>query len=287
MTEKGFIDLHTHGAGRYDTRTEDPSHILRIAELHGRAGTRAILPAVYSGTVEQMRSNMEAVRKAMGMTGAACTAVILGVHLEGPFLNPARCGSQDRSSIVKPSVAILRRLIDGFEDIVKIITIAPEMPGALKVIERCAESGIRVNMGHSDATYIEALDGKKAGASGITHLFNAMRPFHHREPGIAGLGLADEDLYIEVIADGFHLHRETLRLIFSCKRQDRIILVSDSVMGGEGKGRPVYGNGGILAGSGITLGDSFRLLLNIGIRKKIISEAVVNNPARYLNLKKA
>jgi N-acetylglucosamine-6-phosphate deacetylase len=108
-------------------------------------------------------------------------------------------------------------VIDGYEDIIKIITIAPEIPGALKVIAQCSELGMKVNMGHSDATYQQAVEGKKAGATGVTHLFNAMRPFHHREPGLAGLGLIDEDLYIEVIADGVHLHPKTLELIFSRK----------------------------------------------------------------------
>lgn len=287
MKERGFVDLHTHGAGRYDTRTDDPGHILRIAELHGRAGTGAILPTIYSGPTDQMRRSMEAVKKAMETARAGVQAAIVGMHLEGPFLNPSRCGVQEKDSMVKPSTAFLKRLTEGYEQLIKIITIAPEMPGALKVIEKCVEDGIKVNMGHSDATYRQALEGKRAGASGITHLFNAMRPFHHREPGIAGLGLMDEELYAEVIADGFHLHPETLRLIFGCKRRDRIILVSDSVGGRRKKGRPVYDSKGVLAGSGITLCDSFELLGNIGVGRGAISDAAINNPKRYLGLKKA
>jgi N-acetylglucosamine-6-phosphate deacetylase len=286
LKEEGFIDLHTHGAGDHDTRTADPRHILRIAELHGRAGTRAILPTIYSGTVDRMRRNMEAVRGAMEMGGSADAAAILGVHLEGPFLNPARCGAQDKGSIARPSTAFLKRLTEGYGKLIKIITLAPEMPGALKIIEKCVEAGIRVNMGHSDATYRQAVDGKKAGASGVTHLFNAMRPFHHREPGLAGLGLMDEDLYTEVIADGFHLHPETLRLIFGCKKRDRIILVSDCVRGGRKKGVPVYDRAGVLLGSGITLRDSLSILRNIGIRQGTITGAAISNPKKYLNLKK-
>lgn len=285
MREGDFIDLHTHGAGGYDTRTADPGHILKIAEIHGKAGTRAILPTVYSGSAEQMRLNMKAVRTAMKMTGAPDAATILGVHLEGPFLNPARCGAQDRDSFVKPSAAFLKRLTEGYENLIKIITIAPELPGALRVIEKCAESGIRVNMGHSDATYREALEGKKAGASGITHLFNAMRPFHHREPGIAGLGLTDDELYAEVIADGTHLHPAILRLIFGSKRRDRIILVTDSVRGGRKKGVAVYDRKGVLAGSGITLCDSLRILENSGVSPKAVAAAAIDNPKRYLKLR--
>ena len=289
MTIKGFVDLHTHGSGRYDVCTEDPEHILKMAELHGSAGTGAILPTIYSGRIDEMRMNMEAVKKAMAIQKSSAksgqpTAQILGVHLEGPFLNPDRCGALDRSSFSTPDLASLKRLTAGFEDIIKIITIAPEIQGALKVIERCSGLGIRVNMGHSDATYKEAAEGKKAGAAGITHIFNAMRPFHHREPGIAGLGLIDEDLYIEVIADGVHLHPRTLELIFACKRLDRIMLVSDSVKSRRKKGMPVYDETGTLAGSGITIADSFGLLRDIGIPDAEIDEAASDNPARYLGL---
>jgi N-acetylglucosamine-6-phosphate deacetylase len=365
---KDFIDLHTHGIGRYDTKTSNPEDILKIAELHGKRGAKAILPAIYPASIKEMRENMEAVRKAIKMQDSrykihppqsplnkggikggyheSCigyrASCILGVHLEGPFLNPLRCGALDKSSFIMPTISNLRRLVDGYEDIVKIITIASELTGAPKVIEYCVESGIMVNMGHSDATYKQAVDGKKAGATGITHMFNAMRPFHHREPGLIGLGLLDENLYIEVIADGVHLHPKTLELIFSKKRLDKIILVSDSVKRKEGfsgkthlpqrgtkdnenvipaeagiqmqkrtgcpikdprlqisragfghdkievfselKGKPLYNKKGVLAGSGITIADSVRVLKRIGIPDAEIIEAAIDNPCRYLAL---
>jgi N-acetylglucosamine-6-phosphate deacetylase len=211
--------------------------------------------------------------------------LILGVNLEGPFLNPARCGAMDKDVFLKPSVSSLKRLIAGYEDIIKIITVAPEIPGSLKVIEKCSELNIRVNMGHSDATYKQAMEGKKAGATGITHLFNAMRPFHHREPGLAGLGLIDEDLYTEVIADSIHLHPKTIELIFSRKRLDRIILVSDSVKGRKtGKGA-VYNKDGVLAGSAMTIDSVVRRLRSVGIPDAEIIEASKDNPARYIGLR--
>ncbi|GAB4412195.1 MAG: N-acetylglucosamine-6-phosphate deacetylase [Thermodesulfovibrionales bacterium] len=300
IKDSGFIDLHTHGIGRCDTKTTNPDDILKMAELHGKAGTAAILPAIYSDTIDEMRKNMEAVRRAMEIqkargkgqgvrikdfrltTNDYRLSTIMGVHLEGPFLNPLRCGALDKGSFIKPTLSSLKRLIDGYEGIIKIITIAPELSGALRVIERCRELGIRVNMGHSDATYKQALDGKKAGAAGITHIFNAMRPFHHREPGIAGFGLLDEDTYIEVIADGVHLHPETLKLIFSVKRHDRVILVSDSVKG-AGRGRmPIYKARGILAGSNITVAEAADVLKKIGISDAVIKKAGMNNPERYL-----
>jgi len=216
--------------------------------------------------------------------GASC-AVILGVHLEGPFLNPERCGSLDKNIFLKPGLPALKKVIDGYEDIIKIITIAPEMPGSLKVIEKCSELGIKVNMGHSDATYEQAVEGKKAGATGITHLFNAMRPFHHREPGLAGLGLIDEELYVEVIADGMHLHPRTLELIFSRKRLDRIMLVSDSVKAGKTRKGTVYNRDGVLAGSAMTIGGVVRRLRSVGIPDAEIIEASTDNPARYIGLR--
>lgn len=281
MILQGLIDLHIHGVGKFDTRTDDPSHISNIAEIHGRAGTGAILPTIYPAYPAEMRKNMEAVRKAMERV-VSCdqSARILGVHLEGPFLNPARCGALDKGYFIKPALSSFMELISGFEDIVKIMTIAPEIPGALNIIARCREMGIRVNMGHSEATYEEAINGKKAGATGITHLFNAMRPFHQREPGLVGLGLIDEDLYIEVIADGFHLHPATIELIFNRKRPDRIILVSDSVR--DVKGMHPSVKNGILAGSGVTLRDSCRVLREIGVPEAEIIDAAINNPGRYL-----
>ncbi len=287
MIPSGYIDLHTHGIERYDTRTHNPSPVLKMAEHHGAAGAAAILPTIYPGPIDEMRRNMAAVREAMGiqadlgLRGRQAFAHILGVHLEGPFLNPARCGALDAGSLVKPSVKVLKSLIAGYEDMIRIVTVAPELPAAISVIRACADTGIRVNMGHSDATYEQALRGKAAGARGITHIFNGMRPFHHREPGLAGLGLLDEDLYIEVIADGIHLHPRTLALIFGSKRLDRIILISDSVKGGR-KGRPVMKDRSILAGSGITLSDSLPVLRAIGIPDAEISEAASDNPARYL-----
>ncbi len=304
---KGFIDVHTHGIGRYDTRAGRPEDILQMAALQAGEGGGAILPTIYPDSIDKMRRNLEAVRKAMEMqkeSGVRSrkpeviiknsgfpssritnhTSLILGVHLEGPFLNPERCGSLDKKVFSKPTLSSLKKLLAGYEDIVKIITVAPEIPGALKVIEKCSEIGIKVNMGHSNATYKQALEGKKAGATGITHLFNAMRPFHHREPGLAGIGLIDEDLYIEVIADGIHLHPMTLELIFSIKRIDRIILVSDSVKGKKAKNGAVYNKDGLLAGSGITIGRVVKILRAAGVSDAEIIKASTDNPAQYIGL---
>jgi N-acetylglucosamine-6-phosphate deacetylase len=278
-----LIDIHVHGAGKYDTLTKRQDDILQLAALHGEHGTDAILPTVYPGTIEDMRANMTAIRRAM--TSSSAGARVIGIHVEGPFLNPDRAGALDRKSFLDPSKKELARLVDGFEDVIRIVTIAPELPGALKVIEACRAKGFLVQMGHSDASYEQAEEGKRAGATGITHIFNAMRSFHHREPGLAGFGLMDDDIYVEVIADLAHLHPQTLKMVLDMKQTDRIILVSDSVKGpGWGKGA-VRGPGGVLEGSGVTLMDCVKNLVTLGVHQEWALQFATENPRRYLGIK--
>jgi N-acetylglucosamine-6-phosphate deacetylase len=281
-TQQQLIDIHVHGADKYDTMTRRQDDILRIAELHGQRGTHAILPTLYPASVEDMRGNMSAVRRAM--SNQRDGAAILGVHIEGPFLNPENAGALDPASFLEPSTETLARLVDGFEDIIKIVTIAPELPGALKVIEACREKGFLVHLGHSDASFEQAEEGKRAGATGITHIFNAMRGFHHRDPGLAGFGLMDEDIYVEVIADLVHLHPRSLKMLFDMKQPGRILLVSDSVKGpGWGKGA-IRGPGGVLEGSGVTLAECAKNLISLGLTVDTVMQFASENPRRYLGI---
>jgi N-acetylglucosamine-6-phosphate deacetylase len=277
-----LIDIHVHGAGDYDTRTRRQDDILHVADIHGQRGTAAFLPTIYPGPIEAMRENMDAVRRAMSAQREG--ARILGVHLEGPFLNPDRAGSLDGKNFAEPSEATLTRLVEDCEDIIKIITVAPELPGALRVIELCRKKGFLVHMGHSDATFDQAEEGKRAGATGITHVFNAMRSFHHREPGLAGFGLMDEDISVEVIADMAHLHAQSLKMLFDMKSPDKILLVSDSVKGpGWGKG-PIRGAGGVLLGSGIALADAVKNLITLGVPQDRAFQFASDNPMKYLGI---
>ena len=277
-----FVDLHTHGLGPYDTRAADPRAVLGLCASHRRRGTALLYPTIYPSDAAAMRAQMSAVKEAM-MSGGQAGGLIGGINLEGPFLNPARCGALGARNFMRPSLSNLKGLISGFEDVIRIITVAPELPGALKVIERCAGLGIRVNMGHSDATLKAAREGKRAGAAGVTHLFNAMRPFHHREPGLAGFALLEEDIYVEIIADGFHLGPEALALVLKIKDPGKIILVSDSVKGGSGK--PVF-EAGILAGGGKSVAECAKTLKRIfpGMDEKLLKLFGRDNPLRYMGL---
>lgn len=282
------IDIHTHGIGGYDTRSADVTHILRIAEIQGSCGVSEIVLTVYPAVIRVMRENMEMIKKAMEIQDAAIIsgrAKILGVHLEGPFLNPARCGSLNAMTFIEPSEKPFRELIEGFEHMVKIITVAPELEGAPGLIKKISARGITVSMGHSDATYEEAEKGFHAGAKGITHLFNAMQGFHHREPGISGFGLLEQDIYVEIIADPYHLHQATLELIFRTKHPRRIIIVSDTVRESKTslEEKAVADSSGKLLGGGMTVPESARRLIAMGYNEGMITGCITENPHRYLN----
>ncbi len=281
------IDIHTHGIGGYDTRTTVEEHILKIAEIQGSYGVSEIIPTIYPATIKVMRENIMIVRKAMEKQHSAVStqqSKIIGIHLEGPFLNSSKCGALNAITFIEPSEDNFKELIEGFEDIIKIITIAPEINGSIRLIKKIADMGIIASMGHSDATYAEAEAGFHAGARGITHIFNAMRGFHHREPGIAGFGLLNQDIYIEVIADPYHLNPKTLELIFKIKNHDRIIIVSDSVKGTTPftKGQSVTDAHGKLLGGCMTIAESSKRLVEIGFDEDIIMKCISENSERYL-----
>jgi N-acetylglucosamine-6-phosphate deacetylase len=308
-----IIDIHTHGIGGYDTRTADVGHMLLIAELHGREGVAEIIPTLYPAPIKVMRESMMLVKRAMeqqkdlsnppsppfskGGLGGLSEAIdpsrvtdhasrIIGVHLEGPFLNPTKCGALNAMTFLDPTERIFEELIEGFEDFVRIITIAPELEGATRLIKKIAERGITVSMGHSDATYAQAEAGFNAGAKGITHLFNAMSGFHHREPGLAGFGLMNQDVYIEVIADPHHLHPKTLEHILRTKNPERVILVSDSV---KETHTPSAREGaadrhGTLLGGTVTIPEALRNLKTTGFDETTLLQYASSNPSRYLKV---
>jgi N-acetylglucosamine-6-phosphate deacetylase len=299
-----IIDIHTHGLNGIDSRSDDVLQILNIAKMQAAQGVSQIILSIYPAAIEVMRSNLSVIKKAMDIAAKDYvneinndikissdgklvfppTAVISGVHLEGPFLNPMYCGALNAASFLEPLERHFERLIEGYNDIVKIITIAPELNGAVKFIKKITDMGIIVNMGHSDADYAQAEDGFNAGAKGVTHLFNAMRPFKHREPGLVGFALTNKDIYVEVIADPFHLHQSTIELIFKTKLPDRIIIVSDSVKQTTHttfNKSPIEVSGRLLGGAmGVT--EAVKRLINLGFPPETTLECISANPLRFL-----
>ncbi len=283
-----IYDIHTHGIGGYHTNTHSADDILKIAEIHGADGVSEIIPTIYPGSIESMRRNMDAVKKAMehqkNFNGK--TAIINGLYLEGPFLNRTQCGALDAETFLPPDDNLFRQLVEGFEDIIRIITVAPELDGSVELIKKISDMGIIVSMGHSDATYTDAEDGYHAGARGITHLFNAMRGIHHREPGIAGFGLMNHDVYIEVIADPFHLDQRIIEFIFNFKNNDKIIIISDSIRDAmvSGPSQGIRNKSNKLLGGSMTVTHAADCLTQQGLNKERVMKAISENPEKYLQI---
>lgn len=224
----GFIDLHTHGIKGFSALSGGSETIEKMAEHFAAAGVTAFYPTVAGESLEQIVRTFEGVKEAMGKEIKG--AQILGIHAEGPYLNPtspAR-GANPESWLRKPDREEVRDLIQAAGGKLRLMTLAPELPGAQGVIEELLASGVTVAVGHSDATYDEAIRAFDWGVTHAIHTFNGMRRFHHREPGVVGAVLTDRRVWAEVIADGVHLHPATVRLTWLCKGPDRLGVVTDS-----------------------------------------------------------
>jgi N-acetylglucosamine-6-phosphate deacetylase len=219
----GFIDIHVHGGGgtSFTDGTQDDAR--KAAEFHRGHGTTTMLASLVTAPLADLE-----VRAAM-LAELADDGIIAGLHLEGPFLSPARRGAQDPRHMLAPDLAVFERLHAASRGHLRVITLAPELPGATRVIEAAAQAGVTVAVGHTDATAEVTLAAIDAGATHATHLFNGMRPLHHRDPGAAGALLDRDEVTCEVIADGVHLHDITIRLTARVKAPSRLVLVSDAM----------------------------------------------------------
>jgi N-acetylglucosamine-6-phosphate deacetylase len=223
----GFVDLHVHGGGGAQVGP-DPDAIAEVARFHARHGTTALLATTVPASEAALTQTVRAVAVTAGDTPRG-RARVLGSHLEGPFVSPARPGALEVRHLRAPDRAELGRLLDAGKGTVRTIVVAPELPGALDLIAAAAGAGVLVALGHTDATYAEALAGIEHGARVATHLFNAMRPLHHREPGVIGAALADARVTAELIADGVHVHPAALALAHAAKGARGLALVTDAM----------------------------------------------------------
>ena len=271
----GLVDVHIHGYLGEDTSDGSEEGIRTIARGILANGVTSFLPTTMTVDWRELEAAFDVVRRLMpqsrneGFDGAE----IIGCHAEGPFIDPERKGAQSADHILPPQAD---RLL-AHRDIVRIVTMAPEMPGGLDFIKQItADSDIVVSIGHSSATYEQALEAIKAGASHITHLFNAMTGLNHRKPGIVGAALTT-DVYAELIADAFHVHSGLFHLLHVAKG-DRLVLVTDCTRAGglpDGEytlgGQPIFVKGiesrlqdGTIAGSVLHLNDAVRNLHQLG-----------------------
>jgi N-acetylglucosamine-6-phosphate deacetylase len=225
----GFIDLHVNGGGGKDITAGTEDAVYGIARGHAVCGTTGLLVAVTGPSMEIARKGFAAAYKLGQLpTGGA---KILGVHMEGPFINPKRQGPIFRmyDKVTQPSIDVMKELIDASNGSLKIVTMAPEFENSLKVMEYLVENGIRVSIGHTEATYEQAVDAIRAGASYSAHIFNAMTALHHRQPGVVGALLSSSDnLTVELVADGHHVHPAVIDIIIKSKGLQNIVLASDA-----------------------------------------------------------
>ena len=292
----GFIDVHVHGWGGH-------SAMGGRAALDGmsrallRRGVTSFLPTAATAPLVTLQGFAEDVR-GMARDQIGDGAAALGFNLEGPFLAEARKGAHDAAHLRAPAdvgAAEVDQLLEGL----RVITIAPELPGAMDLIRRLATTGIRISLGHSAATLAESEAGYAAGATSTTHLFNAMSGVHHRHPGLAVAALTDDSVWVELIADGHHVDPALLPIITRTKPVDRLLLVSDAISAAGTSARRAQ-IGGLdcdidgsrvtlagtttLAGSVIALDDAVRHLVDVGIALPAAVAAAATNPAAMLGL---
>lgn len=297
----GFIDLHIHGGGGSDTMDGCVDALRQIARTHGAHGTTGFLPTTMTARHEDVLRATEAVSRAVDDWARApwTGAKPLGMHLEGPYINPARAGAQDPALMRPADLDELRSIMRALGDNLKVATLAPELPGGMEALHFLTSQGVVVSLGHTDATCEEAQLAFRAGASQVTHMFNGMRGIHHRDPGIAGAALLDDSVMCEVIADGIHLHPDAIRLIVQAKGPAGCCLITDAIeatdmpdgqyeLGGlevtvrDGACRLA---GGSLAGSILTMDRAVGYLVQTaGLPVHIAARMAALNPARQLRL---
>jgi N-acetylglucosamine-6-phosphate deacetylase len=219
----GFIDVHVHGGGGFSLITTDPGEIADYARWAPGHGVTAFLPTICAGDIEPALRCAAAVAQAMGGNAAE----VLGVNLEGPFVSPERRGALPPKWPQRPDPKLLARFLEAAP--VRVMSIAPELPGALGLLRKAVAAGVRVSVGHTDAPFDVAREAFEAGALHLTHAFNAMRPLHQREPGPLAAALDRDEVTVEVIADGVHLHPATVRLLVRAFGPERVCLVTDAV----------------------------------------------------------
>lgn len=283
----GFVDLQVNGFGGVDFLDADTAAYARAGEALLETGVTAYLPTLITSPENQILAAMREVP--LGESRPR----ILGMHLEGPFLSPNRLGTHEASARRDPDPALLDRLLDGGP--VRLMTLAPELPGADGLIDRLLERGVAVSLGHSDATAAQANAAFDRGARAVTHLFNAMRPFLHRDPGIVGAALARDDVVVSIILDGIHLAPETAMVAWRAAG-GRLALVTDAITAaGVADGSYSFGNldvrvhegtvrgpDGVLAGSVLTMIEAVRNLHALGVPLEDALGAASSTPARVL-----
>jgi len=222
-----YFDVHIHGSGGADVMEATQGSLSAIGQFLAQHGVGSYLATTVSAPVDATLQSLSSLAKWIGTDFEGARP--LGIHIEGPFISHAKRGAHADRDLQLPTVALFNRLWEASEGHIRLMTIAPELPGSEEVIRRAAELGVRISLGHSNAGTDDALRGVRAGAVSATHTFNAMRRFDHRDPGILGVVLDRPDLFAEIICDGLHVNPTVVRMFWREKGADRTILVTDAM----------------------------------------------------------
>jgi N-acetylglucosamine-6-phosphate deacetylase len=294
----GLIDIHVHGGSGHDVMETDRSALSAIQRRMAKHGVTSYLPTTVTATEERILKALEHLGKAISKSHQNDGSRPVGIHLEGPFISHAKRGVHPPENLVQPSQEIFERFWQASGGTIRMMTIAPELAGAIETIRHAKKLGVHSSLGHSNATYGETNLGIDAGADHATHTFNAMRPLDHREPGILGAVLSDERLSADIIADGVHTDPSMVKLFLHAKGPERAILITDAISAtGMPDGRYRLGaldvdvkgdrceHEGKLAGSVLTLDRAVRNVMSFAQWK--LQQALrlaTLNPARLLDI---
>jgi N-acetylglucosamine-6-phosphate deacetylase len=302
MVVPGFVDVHIHGAGGHDVMEGTREALEMISATVAAHGTTSLVATTVTASEKETRDSVAGIAHFILNTSQYATrelsAEILGIHFEGPFISPARRGVHPAKWIVPPSREMLAQFLGEARGTAQILTLAPELPGALDLISAARQAGLVVSLGHTDATYEQAQAAIEAGASHAAHVFNAMRPFSHRGTGVIGAVLTSPKVSAELIADGVHVDEAAMRMLVELKTPERVILVSDGISAtGMPDGNYQLGmfevkvSGGVarnaegkLAGSTLTLDRALRNIVALGVPLPSALRMVTANPARQIGL---
>jgi N-acetylglucosamine-6-phosphate deacetylase len=228
-----FFDVHTHGAANHDVMEGTPEALSTVSRFMATRGVGHYLPTTVTAPVEKTLVSLEGISRAIDLASTADWnprfARPVGIHLEGPFISHSKRGVHPPEYILAPDIKLFDRLQQAAGGHIRLITIAPEIPGAIDLIRHCIDQKVRISIGHTDATSAETHAAIEAGATSATHTYNAMRPLNHREPGVLGTVLDSNQLFAELICDGVHVAPELVRLWLKAKGTYRAILVTDSM----------------------------------------------------------
>jgi N-acetylglucosamine-6-phosphate deacetylase len=298
----GFVDVHIHGAGGRDVMAGNREALEIICATVAAHGTTSFVATTVTASEVETRDGIAGIAQFILNTSQYPTrelsAEILGIHFEGPFISRVRRGVHPAKWIASPSTELLGQLLGEARGTAQILTLAPELPGALELISAARQAGLVVSLGHTDATFEQAQAGIAAGASHAAHVFNAMRPFSHRETGVIGAVLTSPKVSAELIADRVHVDEAAMRILVELKTPERVILVSDGMSAtGMPDGKYQLGmfevkvSGGIarnaegkLAGSTLTLDQALRNMVALGVPLSSALRMVTANPARQIGL---